>query len=374
MPEFAIKVENAGKKFTKSLNRSMLYGAVDIMQSALGVLPNSEILRIIGPNGSGKTTLLKMLNGIFMPDRGNIEINGKVGALIQVGAGFHPMLTGKENIFINGSILGMSTKEIKSKFDSIVGFADIGDFLDAPVKHYSSGMYVRLGFAIAIHCNPKILLIDEILAVGDAGFQNKCLNEIGRIRKEGTTTILVSHNMHLISTYTEKCVLMNKGTAQYFENISKGVQLYSKLFQNDLKMHIDKNCNGNDNIHFHDIKLSNQFLDPGDDFVVELPFDSSIDYYDVDIDLTINTAEDAVKYFQATNKAYSKIIDLKIGSHKLTCTYKNIQLNNVIARAGITIWSNKRHEMLFWWSIPLEIKAAKHCTGRNFLQILYELD
>ncbi len=210
-----ITVQNAGKKFSRSLNRSMLYGAVDILQSIGGFLPDSSRLRqdefwavedvsfelkkgetlgIIGPNGSGKTTFLRMLNGIFMPDKGSIEVIGRVGGLIQVGAGFHPMLSGRENIYINGSILGMTKKEIDANLQSIIDFADIGDFLEAPVKHYSSGMFVRLGFAVAIHCRPDILLIDEILAVGDKNFQLKCYQKMNDIRKQGVTIILVSHN------------------------------------------------------------------------------------------------------------------------------------------------------------------------------------
>ena len=170
MSETVMRVENAGKKFSKSLKHMMFYGVQDIARNIIGKnaltenirtgefwavddvsfeLKKGDTLGIIGPNGSGKTTLLKMLNGIFMPDRGIIEVNGNVGALIQVGAGFHPMLTGRENIYVNGSILGMKKTEIDKKFDSMVDFADIGDFLDAPVKHYSSGMYVRLGFSIA---------------------------------------------------------------------------------------------------------------------------------------------------------------------------------------------------------------------------------
>src|SRR3989338_5089706 len=186
--DIAIKVENVSKKFCRSLKDSMLYGMTDIGKNLIGLGSNSSVLRknefwavegisfeikrgesfgLIGPNGSGKTTLLKMLNGIFWPDKGKITTRGRVGALIAVGAGFHPLLTGRENIYINGAILGINKKEVDEKFDPIVEFADIGNFLDAPVKHYSSGMYVRLGFSIAVHCDPEVLLVDEILAVGD---------------------------------------------------------------------------------------------------------------------------------------------------------------------------------------------------------------
>ena len=187
-----IKVENVSKKYCRSLKHTMMYGMQDIARNSIGLKSCSDTLRegefwalndvsfevkkgetlgIVGANGSGKSTLLKLLNGIFMPDKGRIEINGRVGALIEVGAGFHPMLTGRENIYVNGAILGMSKKEIDKKFDEIVDFADIGDFIDSPVKHYSSGMYVRLGFAIASHADLDILMVDEVLAVGDFRFK-----------------------------------------------------------------------------------------------------------------------------------------------------------------------------------------------------------
>ncbi len=393
MADKVLIVDNAGKKFTRSLKRSMWYGAMDILQNALGIVPNTSVLRkdefwalegisfelnrgetigVIGANGSGKTTLLKLLNGIFMPDKGKIIVWGKVGGLIQVGAGFHPMLTGRENIYVNGAILGMGKKEIDKKLDSIIEFADIGDFLDAPVRHYSSGMYVRLGFAIAIHCEPQILLIDEILAVGDAGFQNKCLNEIGKLRKNGTATILVSHNMHIISTYTERIILLENGKAFYFEDKSEAIQKYSKIFYKQ-NSEIEKNCNGNNNISFFDVKIPKRNFSSGEDFIIFLSYNAHKDYFDVEIDLTINIGNEPVKFFQATNRAYGKKIDLRHGQHQLFLSIKAIPLNNAVARIGVTIWSEKRHELLFWWSIPVEFKGTAHATGRCFLDTSYEI-
>jgi len=186
-----VEVDHLSKKYCKSLRRSMRYGIEDIGRNLLGLRSRSGVLRegefwalnnisfqikkgevvgIIGPNGSGKTTLLKLLNGIFWPDQGKITVCGKIGVLIELGAGFHPSLTGRENIYINAAILGMTKDEVNEKFDSIIDFADIGDFIDTPVKHYSSGMFVRLGFAVAVHSDPDILLIDEVLAVGDVQF------------------------------------------------------------------------------------------------------------------------------------------------------------------------------------------------------------
>ena len=228
----SIKVENISKKYCKSLKRSMLYGVKDIARNTFGLSSHSDKLRknefwavddisfevkkgetlgIIGPNGSGKTTLLKLLNGIFWPDKGKISVKGNVGALIEVGAGFHPLLTGRENIYINAAILGMTKEEVDEKFDEIVEFADIGDFLDVPVKHYSSGMFVRLGFAVAVHCEPDILLVDEVLAVGDIKFQSKSLRKMQEILNKGVSIVFISHNMDAVRRVCKKVVFLNHG-------------------------------------------------------------------------------------------------------------------------------------------------------------------
>jgi lipopolysaccharide transport system ATP-binding protein len=234
MSHAVVTVEHVSKKFCKSLKRSMLYGIQDIVKNIAGLpsggsqlrprefwavdevdfeLKKGEALGIIGPNGSGKSTLLKMLNGIFMPDKGRITICGRVGALIEVGAGFHPMLTGRENVYVNGAILGMTKSEIDRKFAEIVTFADIGDFIDVAVKHYSSGMYVRLGFAVAVYCEPDILLVDEVLAVGDMNFRHKCLSKIGEMVDQQVSVIIVSHNLEEITRVTERLILLDNGKA-----------------------------------------------------------------------------------------------------------------------------------------------------------------
>jgi len=171
-----------------------------------------EALGIIGSNGAGKSTLLKILNRITEPTRGGVDVYGRVGALLEVGTGFHPELTGRENIFLNGAILGMTRAEIKRKFDEIVAFTEVEKFLDTPVKRYSSGMYVRLAFAVAAHLDPEILLIDEVLAVGDAEFQKKCLEKMENVSgKEGRTVIFVSHDMDAICHLCSRCVLLRHG-------------------------------------------------------------------------------------------------------------------------------------------------------------------
>jgi lipopolysaccharide transport system ATP-binding protein len=233
MDDYRLRVQHVRKKFCRNLSRSMIYGIMDIARDVLALqtgrdsslrpmefwavddvsfdLRSGEIVGIIGANGAGKSTLLKMISGIIPPDGGRIEVYGRLGALIEIGAGFHPLLTGRENIYVNGAILGMSRREIDQKFDAIVEFSGLHEFIDTPVKFYSSGMYVRLGFAIAAHLDPDILIIDEVLAVGDAAFQRKCIEYLNQLRKNGVAFILVSHNMQTINALATWCLMLERG-------------------------------------------------------------------------------------------------------------------------------------------------------------------
>ncbi|MFJ7565816.1 ABC transporter ATP-binding protein [Herminiimonas sp. NPDC097707] len=181
---------------------------------------------IIGRNGAGKSTLLKILSRITEPTVGQIKISGRVASLLEVGTGFHPELTGRENIFLNGAILGMSKAEIKKRFDEIVAFAEVEKFLDTPVKRYSSGMYVRLAFAVAAHLEPEILIVDEVLAVGDAQFQKKCLGKMEEVGKQGRTVLFVSHNMAMISNLCQKGIVLDGGRLAFQGHISEAVMKY----------------------------------------------------------------------------------------------------------------------------------------------------
>jgi lipopolysaccharide transport system ATP-binding protein len=171
-----------------------------------------EVLGVVGRNGAGKSTLLKVLSRITKPTRGRVELYGRVGSLLEVGTGFHPELTGRENIFLNGAILGMRREEIARKFDEIVAFAEIEKFLDTPVKHYSSGMYVRLAFAVAAHLEPEILIVDEVLAVGDAAFQKKCLGKMNEIARGGRTVLFVSHDLSAVNSLCTRAILLHEGS------------------------------------------------------------------------------------------------------------------------------------------------------------------
>lgn len=252
MTDTLIKVENVSKKFCRDLKRSLWYGVRDIVGDLVGSTKNeSAVLRkqefwalrevslhlgrgecmgLIGHNGAGKSTLLKMLNGLIKPDGGRIEISGRVGSLIELTAGFNPILTGRENVYVNGAVLGLSKREIDRKFDEIVEFAEIRDFIDAPVKNYSSGMKVRLGFAVAIQMDPDVLLIDEVLAVGDVGFRMKCLDAIGRMLPK-VAVVFVSHIMPQVARICNKVLLLESGKVAYYgDDVSKGIEEYFGMF------------------------------------------------------------------------------------------------------------------------------------------------
>src|SRR6185369_11667035 len=190
-----------------------------------------EAIGIIGRNGAGKSTLLKVLSRITEPTRGHARLHGRVGSLLEVGTGFHPELTGRENIFLNGSILGMRKAEIRTRFDEIVEFAEIERFLDTPVKRYSSGMSVRLAFAVAAHLEPEILLVDEVLAVGDASFQRKSLGKMNEVAREGRTVVFVSHNLAIIQALCTRGILLERGRAIADAGVNEAIDAYLRTLE-----------------------------------------------------------------------------------------------------------------------------------------------
>ena len=249
--EILVNVQGVSKKFSRDLKRSLWYGFKDMTGAMLGIkaknklrktefwaiqnisftLRRGECIGLIGHNGAGKSTLLKILNGLIPPDKGRIEIKGRVSALIELGAGFNPILTGRENIYNNGAVLGFSKKEIDAKLDKIIEFSEIADFIDSPVQNYSSGMKVRLGFAVAAQMEPDVLIIDEVLAVGDLGFVLKCLNRIDTIL-QNSAVIFVSHAMPHVSRISTEILLMDKGKTKYWgNNVSEGIDQYYAQFK-----------------------------------------------------------------------------------------------------------------------------------------------
>ena len=219
---------------------------------------NGEIVGLIGRNGAGKSTLLKILSRITEPTLGRARIHGRVGSLLEVGTGFHPELSGRENTYLNGAILGMKKAEIKRKFDEIVAFAEVERFVDTPVKHYSSGMYLRLAFAVAAHLEPEILLVDEVLAVGDAAFQNKCLGKMSDIAGEGRTVLFVSHNMPAIKNLCNRALLLDGGTIEREGDAASVVQYYLQGdYQSSKKVWATAERPGNDSFKLNAVSILN---------------------------------------------------------------------------------------------------------------------
>jgi lipopolysaccharide transport system ATP-binding protein len=232
MSEIAVRMEHVSKRFRKGeLHDSLrdlipafaarMFGQTSnhldtrrdfwALEDASFEVAQGEALGIVGANGAGKSTMLKLISRIMKPTSGSVKVNGRLSALIEVSAGFHPDLTGRENIYLNGSILGMSRREIDAKFEEIVEFSGLAEFLDTPVKRYSSGMYARLGFSVAAHVNPDVLIVDEVLSVGDYAFQGKCVNRMKEVIRSGATVLFVSHNLRTISEFCHRCLLLERG-------------------------------------------------------------------------------------------------------------------------------------------------------------------
>src|SRR3982751_4099371 len=196
------------RSLVRDLSPEETFSAV---QNVTVSVPTGQTLGVIGRNGSGKSTLLKLVAGIAKPTTGSVTVNGRISALIELGAGFHPEISGRENVFINGIMLGLTKKEITRRFDEIVRFAELEDFIEAPVKTYSSGMYMRLGFAVAIHVDPDVLLVDEVLAVGDEGLPHKCLDKFAEFKRRGRTILLVTHSLGLVEKFCDEALWLDAG-------------------------------------------------------------------------------------------------------------------------------------------------------------------
>ncbi len=247
----AIVVEGAGKRFTKYVDTPML------LSSALRIRPHTrrerlwavrgvdftvadgESVGVIGRNGSGKTTLMSMMAGITAPTEGSVRVWGRVAPLIAVGVGFHRELTGRENIYVNGAILGLTRRQIDQRLEEIIAFSEVGDFIDTPVKFYSSGMYVRLGFAVAAHADPDVLIVDEVLAVGDFSFQMKCFERMNQIRERGTTVVMVSHHLGVIRRMCERVLLMHQGQPRYLGPPEEAISAFHEVLHTATDLQVD---------------------------------------------------------------------------------------------------------------------------------------
>ncbi|HEX5171545.1 MAG TPA: ABC transporter ATP-binding protein [Cyclobacteriaceae bacterium] len=305
MSDIAVKVENLGKKFLighqieGDLRRSFVGKFRNLIASSNGQsreefwalkdvsfeIKKGEAVGIIGRNGAGKSTLLKILSRITDPTSGRFEINGRVSSLLEVGTGFHSELTGRENIYLNGTILGMRRIEIKKKFDAIVDFSGVEKFIDTPVKHYSSGMKVRLAFSVAAHLEPEILIVDEVLAVGDVEFQKKCLGKMDEVsKKEGKTILFVSHNMGVINNLCKGGIWLKQGQVNYTGEINKTIELYLAAFTAEPIDTISGSKKGAKDVRIVNLKFkgkANQEVEDvigGQPLTIELRYQSEFEY------------------------------------------------------------------------------------------------
>jgi lipopolysaccharide transport system ATP-binding protein len=301
---------------------------------------HGDVLGIIGRNGAGKSTLLKILSRTTTPTTGSVKIRGRVASLLEVGTGFHPELTGRENIFLNGAILGMTKQEIRSKFDRIVDFSGIERYIDTPVKRYSSGMYVRLAFGVAAHLEPEILIVDEVLAVGDAEFQKKALGKMKDVsNKEGRTVLFVSHNMSAVEALCEKVVIIEKGTVKYHGSTVEGIKNYLHL-ENEKGIFkvITKELQW---LHLH----SQPQFDPEENIEFQIEFEATkiIDNLFVDCaivnekgEMIIHIRADSIVSAYTTRKG-KVLVNFSIESPKL-----------VPGNYSVTIYAYSMNEVLFW--------------------------
>jgi len=282
---------------TSSLTPEFIWALKDVSFQ----VKHGEVLGIIGRNGAGKSTLLKIISRITAPTEGTVKINGSVGSLLEVGTGFHPELTGRENIFLNGSILGMSRKEINKKFDEIVDFAEVEKFIDTPVKRYSSGMYLRLAFAVAAHLDPEILIVDEVLAVGDIEFQRKCVGKMSNIAEEGRTVLFVSHNVNSIQQLCTNGLILNKGNIIFEGDSKSSVKYYLDILKqnsneevNRLKIpRVKKGVFVNKCEILNHCSKSTTTLNYGEEFSVQLEIKSDSKFKNLSIYLGIDTIQQA---------------------------------------------------------------------------------
>ena len=403
--DVAIRVQDVSKKFCRNLKHSLWYGLQDTIgdllahdSSAQGLrreefwavqnvcfnVRRGECLGLIGRNGAGKTTLLKLLNGLIKPDRGRIELRGRLGALIALGAGFNPILTGRENIYVNGSVLGLARKEIDRKLDGIIDFADIGKFIDAPVQSYSSGMAVRLGFAVAVAVEPDILILDEVLAVGDIGFQAKCFNTISEFRTRGTSFVFVSHNMHMISRYCQNVMYMRDGQVQHLGNVAAGIDRFlSDIRATNSEEAIDR-PDWSEPVGSGRLRLvGSQFLNAKDEVVSEIeagdPVTLVLQYERRDIsvksvilDLVVRDREGEL--YRSTNIASNTPFNISCNQGQLRVFFEYLPVNADYLRFSFALLDEITSEVYDWKrNLRLSILRNSSHHGRLMLPTKWTL-
>lgn len=313
-----------------------------------------KVVGVIGRNGSGKSTLLKLLSRVTEPTSGRAQIHGRVASLLEVGTGFHPELTGRENIFLNGAILGMTRNDIVRQFDEIVAFSEIEKFLDTPVKRYSSGMYVRLAFAVAAHLDPEILLVDEVLAVGDVEFQRKCLGKMKEVSGGGRTVLFVSHNMGAVGSICEKAIVLERGEVVYQGRSGDAVQHYLNMQLHKPRSVVGEQVSTNGALVLKNVTVSNRAGQQCDafgmheDVLVHVQFETRRLVQDLAVGLTLATQAGEVVFssYHADTPPLDQLLDFPPGRYELQCTIPKLLLNELTYDLGLTFQIPAREILL----------------------------
>jgi lipopolysaccharide transport system ATP-binding protein len=328
-----------------------------------------DVLGIVGRNGAGKSTLLKILSQVTLPSSGQIKIKGRIASLLEVGTGFHPDLTGRENVFLNGAILGMTKAEIRGKFDSIVAFSEIEEFIDTPVKRYSSGMYVRLAFAVAAHLEPEILIVDEVLAVGDASFQKKCLGKMGQVSREGRTILFVSHNAAAIKALCSKAILLRNGEVTASGKVSDVTALYSTRTESTGSINEWREpatAPGNENVRMSYVRITppegNATITVDTGALIEIGFDNL--RKDINLDCTVYLISgDGVLIFESGH-IISSDRDSRLGFYHLTVRITGHLLNAGRYYLNVVFGKDQRY-VLFRVDEIVSFDVENTLTGRG---------
>ncbi len=366
--QILVEAKGVSKKYCRSLTKSLTYGLKDIAREIRGTdvstgklrpdefwavkdisfeLKRGDCLGLIGPNGAGKSTLIKMLNGIILPDKGEIKLRGKISALIELGAGFHPMLTGRENIFLMGSILGMPKALIKSRLEEIVEFSELAEFIDTPVKHYSSGMLVRLGFSVSAHLDPDVLILDEVLAVGDIGFRAKCFNVIGKLAAR-TAVIFVSHSMPQIARISNRALVLNKGVDVYQgESVSDAINVFYKIFDKPkgvVTIKDDHRASINSINFLNEQGEVVESIESGESFSVSL--DLFLDRQVESPVILVGILSQELQLVAQCNSRWSGIEIVPDGSARLDIVFRDTRLNPANYYLLVTITDQTQREVL----------------------------
>lgn len=305
-----------------------------------------DALGIIGPNGSGKSTALKLLSGILKPNRGSVFVRGRCSTLIELGAGFHPDLTGRENVYLYGTILGMKRAEIARRFDQIVEFSELKDFIDTPVKRYSSGMHARLGFAVAAHVDPEVLIIDEVLSVGDYHFQEKCFARMQEFIRQGATLIFVSHNLSAVSTLCKNVLVLRYGVPVFQGDVPSGIQKYHSFYDGETKslaielldVHL-RSANGEERDVF----------EPGEKAVFEVRVKALRDLHNCYPGLQIQTSDGQLAFVTATSRLKNRKLSLAQGETARLSFSLDLNIHGNVFLLGFTVTPEVwQHEWLYY--------------------------